>query len=222
MSVGQRKRRWLGLCLAASLLLWASAFAPLASAQGVTVFTGRVTTDGNPISAGTLIQVSLQDGTVTGQGFTGVQGFGVNEYRIDIQATPSLQGQIVFIQAVVAGTPKPETSPPSAFFVGGQVLTVNVSISSVPGAVTPATALTGLIATGSLELITSFNYDTRLYEGYVPNLPGDSLTLIRPNSVLVITTTQDLAIVVSGINFTVRAGIPTPIPVGATVSITLA
>ncbi len=203
-------------------MLGVSAFAAPASAQGVTVFTGSVTSDGNPVSAGILVQVMLQDGTVIGLGATGNQGFAINEYRVDVQSTPSLQGQIVYVRAVIGGVSKPEANPPAVIFAAGQLLTVNVPISSVPGAVPPADALTTIVATGALEIVTSFNYDTRLYESFVPSLPGDSLRLIRPNSVLIITTTQDLAIVVGSNSFTIRANIPTPVPVGATVSITLA
>lgn len=221
MSIEQPKRRWLGLCLAASLFLWSSVFAPLASAQGVTVITGQITLDGNAAGGGNLVQVTLQDGTVIGQAFTGVMGFADNEYRVDIQSTASLQGEIVFVQVVINGTPKPETNPPSAFFFAGQLLTVHVSASSIPGSVGTADALAAMIGTGFLEIVTSFNYGTRLYESFVPNLSGDSLTIIRPSSVLVITTTQDLAIVVSDIPFTIGAGIPTPVPVGTTVSIAL-
>ena len=212
----------LGLFLFAALLVWVSALTPLVSAQGVTVVTGKVTSDGNPIGAGTVVQVMLQDGTVIGVGFTGNQGFDSNQYRIDIQSTPSLQGQVIFARAVVGGIAKPEANPSGAVFTAGQVLTINVPFMSVPGSARPADALAEVIATGFLEIVTSFNYATLVYESFVPNLPGDSLAFIRPNSVLMITTTQNLAIVVGTNPFTVWANMPTPVPVGATVYITLA
>jgi hypothetical protein len=87
-------------------------------------------------------------------------------------------------------------------------------------AVTAVTALTNLEATGVLELVSSFNYTTALYEAYVPDLAGNVLTSITPNSVIFVTVTADTTVVVSGVSFSVSANTPTPLPVGASVVIT--
>jgi hypothetical protein len=92
-----------------------------------------------------------------------------------------------------------------------------VPIEPVPS----ATALAPLTATGHLNIVTSFNYDTDLYEAFVPNLPGNVLTEIRPHSVLFINLTAPHTVVVSGVSFPIRANSPTPVPVGASVTITV-
>jgi len=82
-------------------------------------------------------------------------------------------------------------------------------------------ALAVLTATGNLEMVTSFNYTTALYEAYVPNLAGNVLVTVLPNTVIFITVTQDTTIVVSGITYAIQANTPTPIGVGASVTITV-
>ena len=84
-----------------------------------------------------------------------------------------------------------------------------------------ATALAPLEATGSLELVSAFNYSTALFEAYVPGLAGNILATIQPNSVIFVTVTADTTVVVSGVTFVVRANTPTPIPVGGSVNITV-
>ena len=81
-------------------------------------------------------------------------------------------------------------------------------------------ALAELIKTGHLVMASSFNYDTALYEAFVPNL-GGNLTEIRPNSVLILRLSQPLTVVVNGRAFPVTANTPTPVPVGSSVSISL-
>ena len=88
-----------------------------------------------------------------------------------------------------------------------------------PGTVSPLAAFTELEATGNLEIASSFNYGTGKYEAYVPGLPGNSLTGVQPSSVIVITLTESTTVVVSGISYPVRALVPTPLPVGADVTI---
>jgi len=87
--------------------------------------------------------------------------------------------------------------------------------------VTADEALLPLVAAGNLELVTSFNYTTALYEAYVPNLAGNVLATVLPNTVIFITVTQDTNIVVSGITYAIQANTPTPIGVGASVTITV-
>ena len=81
-------------------------------------------------------------------------------------------------------------------------------------------ALAELIATDHLVLVSSFNYDTGLFESFVPGL-GGSLTEIRPNSTLTIRMSQTHTILSSGVSYLIPANTPTQVLVGATVSITL-
>ena len=88
------------------------------------------------------------------------------------------------------------------------------------GPVPVATALAPLINTGHLVLVSSFNYDTALFESFVPGL-GGSLTLIRPHSVLTIRLSVAHTVIVSGNPFPIRADTPTPVPVETAVTITV-
>ena len=83
------------------------------------------------------------------------------------------------------------------------------------------TALSALQATGCLELVTSFNYTTGQYEAYVPDLAGNPLETIQPNSVIIITVSCNVTVIVSGVAFNIQANNPTPVPVGASVTITV-
>ena len=199
--------RTAGVLTAAALALAVA----VVSAQGVTVFTGTVTIDGQPAPAGTQVSVTLQDGTVVGSGFTGSSGLDADQYRIDIQATASLAGQTVNV--IVAGAS--QAAQATEVFSAGRVFSVNVvATASLPA----ETVLAPLEDTGNLELVSSFNYDTGGYQAYVPNLPGNQLSAILPNTALFITVTQDTVIVVSGVTFTIRAFVPTPVPVGPVVT----
>jgi len=84
-----------------------------------------------------------------------------------------------------------------------------------------ATVLAGLEAAGNLELVTSFNYTSAVYESYAAGLPGNTLENISPNSVIIITVTADTTVTVSGIAFAIKADTPTPVPVGAAVTVTV-
>ena len=103
--------------------------------------------------------------------------------------------------------------PPAAAFT--------TSREEVGGAVAAGTALANLEAVGTLELVSSFNYTTALFEAYVPGLAGNVLATIAPNTVIFITVTADTTVVVSGVAFDIRANTPTPVPVGASVTITI-
>jgi hypothetical protein len=96
--------------------------------------------------------------------------------------------------------------------------TLTITAAVAGGAVATATATSALTA---LELVTSFDYASSLYQAYVPSLAGNVLTEIKPNSVIIVTLTADATVIVSGVSFAVTAGVPTPLPVGNTVSITL-
>ena len=201
--------------LAAAVLAMAL-FAAVASAQGVTIFTGTVTLGGAAAPAGTAVNVTLQDGTVIGTGTTGAGGLAADQYRIDIQATAALENQTVNVNAVGNS----QTVQATAVFNANRVLTVN--LDAVGGSVTAATALAPLEAVaGRLELASSFNYTTALYEAYVPGLAGNILATIQPNTVIFITVTVDTTVVVSGVTFNVRANTPTSLPVGGSVTITV-
>jgi len=100
-------------------------------------------------------------------------------------------------------------------------LTITTSAGGAGQPVNADTAVLSLTTAGSLEVVTSFNYTTNLYEAFVPGLAGNPLTQIKPNSVIILTLSADSTVIVSGVTFTVSANVPTPIPVGNTVSITL-
>ncbi len=65
------------------------------SAQGATTFYGNVTIDGQRAPSGTTVVVTQADGTELGRGTTGEGSFAADQYRIEIQATPGLDGQTV-------------------------------------------------------------------------------------------------------------------------------
>mgnify|MGYP001558055790 len=82
-------------------------------------------------------------------------------------------------------------------------------------------ALAELIATGHIILVSQFNPTTGLFEAFVPGLPGNTLTVIRPNIPIRINLTQAHTVLSSGVVFFIPANTPTEVAVGATVSITL-
>ena len=103
------------------------------SAQGVAVFTGSVTIDGQAAPRGTTVQVRLLDGTVLGTAPTGTTGLSAEQYRIDVQARPSLENQAVEVVA-------PGTHPivqATTVFSANRVHTVNLSVSNALPAPTP-------------------------------------------------------------------------------------
>ena len=182
------------------------------SAQGVTVLTGAVIVDGQPAPVDTQVSVSFQDGTVVGTGITGSGGLALNQYRIDVQMTGALEGRTVNID--VAGTFQDIQA--TTVLSANRVRTVDIFAAT---GLASETVLAPLENAGALELASAFDYGTGLFEAYVPGLPSNSLRFIRPNTVLFITMTQDTTVVVSGVPFFIRAFLPTPVPVGATVTI---
>ncbi len=164
--------------------------------------------------------------TVSGTGFlpfTGVTALTIGGIPV-LGETPTTTGS----------TGEFSTSFPAPGLPGVQtvVVTLGATTQTAPVAVTPAAGGAGqpmntdsavqvLTASGNLEIITSFNYTTNSYQAFVPGLAGNPLAQIQPNSVIILTLTADSTIVVSGVPFTVTAGVPTPVPVGNTVSISL-
>ena len=121
-------------------------------------------------------------------------------------------------------TPLVVTGLVAAGAVVGWTLWRRSRTEAAGGAGTPlpvADVLAPLINTGHLVLVSSFNYDTGLSEAFVPNLPGNVLTEIRPHSVLIINMSVAHTVIVSGNPFPIMAGIPTPVPVEAAVTITV-
>ncbi len=66
-----------------------------AAQGGVTVLTGTVTIDGAPAPQFTVVQAALADGTIVGTSATGLSGLSAGQYRIDVQASPAMDGQQV-------------------------------------------------------------------------------------------------------------------------------
>ena len=217
------KARRVGAMALALTVATLFAAAPVASAQGVTVITGAVTIDGVPAPAGTLVRISLADGTGTEIAIatTGTTGLMAHQYRADVVSSSAWEGQTVIVQALVDGALSPSTGPPAATFAANRVLLLDIAASTRPPGVAVEVLLAPLIGIGTLEIATSFNYNLSRYEAYVPGLAGNSLTTIVPNSVLFLTTTRDAVVVVSGVTFQIRAPVPTPIPVGSDVTFQL-
>ncbi len=215
------KARRLGAMAMALAVATLLAAAPAASAQGVTVITGAVTIDGAPAPAGTLVRISLADGTEIASATTGTNGLMAHQYRADLEANSAWEGRTIVVQALVDGALSPSTGPPTATFAANRVLSVDIAASTRPPGVAVEFLLAPLISIGTLELASSFNYDLSRYEAFVPGLPGNPLTTIVPHSVLFLTITRDAVVVVSGATFQIRAQIPTPIPVGSDVTFQL-
>ncbi len=147
-----------------------------------------------------------------------------NQMAVDRTGSNRLGNQIAFQSDV-------QLSPGTVYFwrVRGVSAT---SVGGYPPAAafttTSAAAATGrpagqtlaaLEATGNLEVVTGYDYASGLWQSYVPGLPGNSLVTIQPNSVLFITVMEDTTVIVSGVAYNISADTPTPIPVGAAVTI---
>ena len=197
--------------------------APAASAAGVTVITGAVTIDGVLAPAGTLVRISLADGSgaVIASATTGANGLMAHQYRADVATNSAWEGRTIIVQALVGGALSPSIGPPAATFAANRVLSVDIAASTRPPGVAVEFLLAPLINIGTLELASSFNYDLIRYDAFVPGLPGNPLTTIVPHSVLFLTITRDAVVVVSGVTFQVRAQVMTPIPVGSNVTFQL-
>ncbi len=107
----------------------------LVSAQstGVTVFHGLVTLDGAAAPAGTTVEIVLEDGTLVGSGQTGAGALATNQYRIDVQATPSLESVTVQIRITGSATASPVTRQ----FRANRVFNVDIAAGVAPTPVPP-------------------------------------------------------------------------------------
>ena len=177
--------------------------------SGATGYELQISTDGTFIDTSQIVI----DRTPAGTGALG--------NSLAFQAAIDLQpGTVYFWRVRGVSANSQGAYPPAAAFT--------TTRDAVGGAVAAGTALANVQAGGSLELVTSFNYDTALYDAFATDpsdrtqaLPGNSLANIQPNSVIIVTSATDLTLVVSGITFNVRANVPTPLPVGGNVTITV-
>ena len=103
--------------------------------------------------------------------------------------------------------------------VGTNTANANLTIGATAATVAATTVLSSLVNSQNLNIVTAFDYGTGKYQSYVPALAGNSLVSIAPNTVLFITMTKDTTVTVSGIAFNLKANVPTPLPVGAAVTI---
>ena len=135
--------RWRALSLArlAALagLLVVILLPQVASAQGgIAVFTGRVTIDGAPAPAGTVVQLALQSsGERLGLGRTGNAGLDSDQYRIDVQQSAVAPGAIVEFSLIdpATGAVRPTLEKPTAMNRANFVITTDLSFTL--GAETP-------------------------------------------------------------------------------------
>ena len=122
-----------------ALLVVLALLPSLASAQGVTVFTGFVTIDGSPAPPATVVEISRSDGTVLRIGISGTAGLANNQYRIDIQSTTDLEGQTVSYSVVG----KIVSPPVTAVFRANRVIRKDISaVSTVTPTATPTPTVT--------------------------------------------------------------------------------
>ena len=89
------------------------------------------------------------------------------------------------------------------------------------GPVPVEVALAELIATGHLLLVSQFNEATGLFEAFVPGLPGNTLTTIRPSWLIHVTMSVTHTIASSGASYVIPANTPTMVITGDPVAITL-
>lgn len=170
------------------------------------------------------IQVST-DGTFIDTAAIAIDKSGANRLgnQLGYQDSTKLQPGTTYFwraRAYISGTTVTGAwSPASAF---------RTSAGTTGTGVAAATALSALQTAGNLELISSFNYTSNAYENYAtdPSAPttalgGNTLETISPNTVIFITVTAETTVVVSGVAFTVAANTQTPVPVGASVTITV-
>ncbi len=107
---------------------------PVALAQGgVTVVTGSVTIDGAAAPAATTVEAVFNNGVI-GTTTTGQAGFQPNQFRIDIQASANLEGQVVTLRVPSQTTPTPATFT----FAANRVFQVNIAaVRAAPPTATP-------------------------------------------------------------------------------------
>ena len=102
---------------------------------------------------------------------------------------------------------------------GGATSVFKTSGSAPPvvgGCVAPATALAPIAS--KLEIASNQNETTGKWHAYVPGLPGNTMLDICPNSVVILTMKTDTTVTVSGVTYTLKAGIGKAIGVHSSVS----
>ena len=129
-------------------------------------------------------------------------------FQSDVQLSP---GTVYFWRVRGVSATSMGAYPPAAAFT-------TTSAAAATGRPAGQT-LAALEATGNLEVVTGYDYASGLWQSYVPGLPGNSLVTIQPNSVLFITVMEDTTVIVSGVAYNIAADTPTPVPVGAAVTI---
>ena len=173
------------------------------------VFVGTATVDDAAAADGTSVTAWV-DGAQAGAGT--VSG-GRYSLLVD-QGEGSFAGET--ISFMVGGFDAAETATWEQGGATGLDLTAS---RFTGGVVAAATTLAPLDVGNNLEIASSFNYNSAEYEAYVPGLANNTLTEVRPNSVIIVTLANDTTVVVSGVSFGVGAGVATPLPVSATVTI---
>ena len=110
----------------------------VAAQGGIAVFTGRVTIDGAPAPAGTVVRLALQSsGAELGLGRTGNGGLDPDQYRIDVQQSAVAPGAVVEFSLVdpATGAVRPTLERPTAVNRANFVITTDLNFTL--GAVTP-------------------------------------------------------------------------------------
>ena len=145
-------------------------------------------------------------------------------------ATATVTHTIPDAKITVTGTGFPPYSPLTSLTFGGiSALPLPAPVVDGKGTFTTtfalpllpqATAVFAPLETRSiLEVVTTFDYASGGVLAYVPNLPGNTLKQIQPNSALFVTVSQNITLSVSGKTFELKANVPTPVPMGALVSL---
>lgn len=193
---------------------------PVLGASGYTDTTGAPVFVWTAVTSATSYEIQVStDGTFTDAAAIVVDRTGTSRLGNQLayqDGTITLQPATTYfwrVRAYISGTTVTGAfSPASAF---------RTVAGAAGGGVAAATALASLEAPGNLEMVTAFNYTSATSEAYVPGLPGNVLATIQPNSVITVTVTAVTTITVSGVQFTVQANTPTPLPVGSSVTITV-
>ena len=113
-------------------------------------------------------------------------------------------------------------------FTANGTLTISTGLGVFGQPVDAATALASLLGAGIMELASNIRGGGNVASGFATDpgdrtqaLAGNPLTQILPNSVLILTLTQDATVTVSGVSFSVTGGVPAFIPVGKNVTIAI-
>lgn len=204
--------RVLALLVAMALLAVVPA---VAAAQQVPphVFTGTVTTeDGAAAADGTEVTAWIGGEQV---GPTATISDGRYTIQIEQPEGESFAGETVSFRIGDASAAETGTWQQG----GADILDLTAGEAGPPQGTPVEDALAALA--DILVIASAFDYATGQYMAYVPGQPENPLTQIMPNSVLVVTLSEDATVMVSGASFNIMADVPTPLPVGSDVSITV-